>query len=261
MPLTPEGIFYANSLSPIDPDAVSAARATSAGNRVEELLLQSGNTVASDAEREEMFPTPKQGDVVWRSDLAIEQRYYELYSNKNTQGRTPAGWYATKNNFVPILSEQYFSNINSVTFSNVFNQAFDNYLIICELDTNTGANIYGRLAKAGISDSSLTYQRTRISVEGSTTTSQINSNTAEWTFAAAVAGTATKHWFTLNVYNPMKAAYTRSFSAYGCALMTSLITTGNAAGTIVNTTQYDGIYFAATGSSLMTGRISVYGYN
>jgi len=260
VPLTPEGIFYANSLSPIDPDAVSAARATSVGNRVEELLLQSGNTVASDAEREEMFPTPKQGDVVWRSDLAIEQRYFELYSNKNLQGRTPAGWYATKNNFVPILSDQYFSNINSVTFSNVFTPAFDNYLILCELDTSVAANIYGGLAKAGVNNTTGNHQRTRISVEGSTTTSGTNVNDGVFMFAASNT-VGNKQWFQGTISNPMKAAYTRWITQYGCALMSTMICAGTGSATKLDTNQYDGIYFYATGSALMTGRISVYGYN
>lgn len=244
----------------MSPDAVSAARATSAGNRIEELMLQSGNTVASDAEREEMFPKPKQGDIVWRSDLALEQRYFELYSNKNLQGRTPAGWYATKNSFVPILSEKYFSGVNSITFPNIFNQAFDNYLILCEIDTSVGANIYGRMAKAGIPTTSYNYQRTRISVEGSTTTSSTNTSDNVIMLAASVT-VGNKQWFQLTVSNPMKAEKTRCISTYGAATMTSMICSGTASCAILDTVQYDGLYFYATGNALMAGTISIYGYN
>lgn len=262
MPLTSEEIFYANADTVMSAETISAARATSVGNKAEELLLKSGNSIASDAERNEMFPEPKQGDVVWRSDLAVEQRYYELYSSSNNpQGRTPAGWYAVKNTFVPILSEYAFTSTNTVNLSNIFTNAFQNYLIIGSLDLNAGGNIYGYMLKDNARTASLAYQRARISGEVNATTSGVNSNDNVIMVAASNAGTTTKKSFKVTISNPMNASYTRAISEYSCGLLSSIMTVGTSSCAILDTVRYEGFAFYATASRLMTGVVSVYGYN
>lgn len=50
--------------------------------------------VASAAARDSRFPTPTQGDGVWRSDKGWEERYFGTFnSSTNPGGATPAGWY------------------------------------------------------------------------------------------------------------------------------------------------------------------------
>ena len=50
--------------------------------------------VASDAERSVAFPSPAQGDTVFRSDKGWNERYYALYNaSSNPGGAVPAGWY------------------------------------------------------------------------------------------------------------------------------------------------------------------------
>lgn len=58
--------------------------------------LESGatRTVSSASARDLLFPTPVQGNTVWRSDKGWEERYFALYnSSSNVGGATPAGWY------------------------------------------------------------------------------------------------------------------------------------------------------------------------
>lgn len=48
---------------------------------------------ASVAERTTAFPSPTQGDRVYRSDLGWEEAYFAAYSASNLAGANTAGWY------------------------------------------------------------------------------------------------------------------------------------------------------------------------
>lgn len=261
MPLTQQGIYYADFATPMAAEAISAARATSVGNKIEELLAQSNRAVASDYARDELYPEPKNGDVVWRTDLGIEQRYYEEYSaQKNPGGRTPAGWYATTNTFV----QTYVTGTgyeNGITLSNVFNNTFDYYLVLGDITTSAGANLYGRMAQGGVYTTTNNYQRTRYSSEGSAVTSSTNTNDNVFFVSASVVGTGTRHSFKMTFANPMKKLNTRIISDYSATTIASTICTGKATCTVQDALQYDGFYFYATGGALMDGGITIYGYN
>lgn len=50
--------------------------------------------VASAAARNALYPSPAQGNMVWRTDLQRLEGYYATYSSTtNTGGRQVAGWY------------------------------------------------------------------------------------------------------------------------------------------------------------------------
>ena len=54
----------------------------------------SPRTVANAAARNAMFPTPVQGNAVFRNDLGYIERYYGLYNvSTNPGGLSVAGWY------------------------------------------------------------------------------------------------------------------------------------------------------------------------
>lgn len=260
MPLTNQGIYYADFATPMAAEAISAARATSVGNKIEELLAESNRAVASDYARDELYPEPKNGDVVWRTDLGIEQRYYEEYSaQKNPGGRTPAGWYATTNTFVRVAN-QNIVGVNGITLSNVFNNTFDNYLVLCDVTTSVNCNLYGRMAQGGVYTTTLNYQRTRFSSEGSAVTSGTNTNDNVF-FVSASNTTGTRHSFKMTFANPMKKLNTRIISDYSLTTIATTICTGKATCTVQDTLQYDGFYFYATSSATMTGSVIIYGYN
>jgi len=54
-------------------------------------------SVASAGARDTLFPSPTQGDRVYRRDLATEQTYLAAYNaGTNPGGANPAGWYSDK---------------------------------------------------------------------------------------------------------------------------------------------------------------------
>jgi hypothetical protein len=56
-------------------------------------------TVADATARDALFPSPVQGNAVWRTDKGWEERYFGLYnSSTNPGGATPAGWYPVSGN-------------------------------------------------------------------------------------------------------------------------------------------------------------------
>jgi hypothetical protein len=260
MPLSSEEIFYADNKSVMSLETLSAARATSAGDRISKLLKQAGTTVASDFERNEMFPEPKQGDVVWRSDLAVEQRYFELYSSVNLQGRTPAGWYAVKNSFVPIVYNAGFAGVNEINLPNIFSLAFNNYLILGQVDLNAAGNLISRVSINGVPEIAASYQRTRISGSNNVTTSSV-ATTTNFFLSDHATSLSNRHCFQATVYNPMQNLFTKQTVDFGSVTQTTNSSVGAASGTLLNTNSYDGFWFGATASRLMTGNVSVYGYN
>lgn len=101
---TYKDVYYADSSVPMSAADISYAEAVSVGNKVEEIKFDSAIAVADAAARNALFPSPVQGDAVWRNDLAIEQRWYGAYNAQtNPGGRTTAGWYATTSNIRPII--------------------------------------------------------------------------------------------------------------------------------------------------------------
>jgi len=87
-------IWYADANTPLNPSAISAAEATSTGNKLESVASQLPIKVSNATARDELYPNPVQGDAVYRLDLGKEERYYETYSIKDNIGGKPyAGWY------------------------------------------------------------------------------------------------------------------------------------------------------------------------
>lgn len=97
-------IYYADSSLPMSASDISYAEAVSVGDKLEEIKFDSAIAVADAAARDALFPSPVQGDAVWRIDFGIEQRYFAAYhSKRNPGGRATAGWYATTSNIRPII--------------------------------------------------------------------------------------------------------------------------------------------------------------
>lgn len=91
MPLTPEGIYYADNSTEMSVADITAAMATSIDEQV--AILKEGGIVDSDAERDTLYPVPVQGNTVFRSDLGRRQTYFELWNATTNPGGAPsAGW-------------------------------------------------------------------------------------------------------------------------------------------------------------------------
>jgi hypothetical protein len=70
---------------------------SSTSTAVGELRLSSPIKVASAAARNAEFPSPVQGNTVFRNDLGLTETYYAAFNaSTNPGGATPAGWYPEK---------------------------------------------------------------------------------------------------------------------------------------------------------------------
>lgn len=100
MPLTPEGIFYADTSTEMSVADITAAMATSISEQV--ARLEQTGVVNSQTERDTVFPVPVQGNAVFRADLGITQRYYTAWNaTTNPGGRgTVDAWYDELRQFV-----------------------------------------------------------------------------------------------------------------------------------------------------------------
>ncbi|QDK03298.1 hypothetical protein SEA_ROMAN_56 [Microbacterium phage Roman] len=106
MPITPGGRF-----SPGDADdwdlttdlaamQVSNEAATDAAiGTLSTQVRSAGIGVANAAARNALFPSPTQGDTVFRRDLGITETYRSAYSASNVGGASPAGWYPERRIF------------------------------------------------------------------------------------------------------------------------------------------------------------------
>ena len=91
MQLTPQGVPYATTSDAMSVADITAAMATGISEQLAK--LSSAGIVADAAARDALFPTPVQGNTVFRVDLGLSQRYFALYNvTTNPSGRNPAGW-------------------------------------------------------------------------------------------------------------------------------------------------------------------------
>lgn len=90
-------------------------------NGVENALVAFSNSVstvvANVAERDAKFPSPLQGDRVWRNDLGYEETYWALRSSTNPGGADAAGWYPSWNSYPGLV------NVGRITPKTDVNQA------------------------------------------------------------------------------------------------------------------------------------------
>ena len=148
-----------------------------------------------------------------------------------------------------------FSAVTSLSFTNVFTTAYDNYLIVINSIASAGVNIGMRMRGSGADDAgtNYTYQvlNASTSVSGARSTSQTRIN-VHATYGVQSAGSH------VHVYGPrlVQPTAVRSVSApdYNSAYIT------DAAGTHNQTVGYDG-FTLFTGSAItFTGTVHVFGY-
>lgn len=102
------GIVYPeteNVLTPLAPHF--AALADSADEAITAVRNSSAIPVANEAARGTQFPTPAQGNAVYRLDRGYVERFYDEYaSSGNPGGKTPAGWYPDGTATLPAVLDQ-----------------------------------------------------------------------------------------------------------------------------------------------------------
>jgi hypothetical protein len=140
MPLYKD-LWYADTDSPLSPHGISAAEATSAGNKLEFIEKALPVKVISSAARNELYPTPVQGDSVYRLDLGWEERYYEVYNFLNNIGGKPEpGWYQVNSGPKNILATEQGGFAFRI-FTNLFTSDYSFWKISYNLSTTTATTL------------------------------------------------------------------------------------------------------------------------
>lgn len=198
MPLYKE-LWYADVNAPISPSAISAAEATSAGNKLEILENALPIKVTSAAARNELYPKPVQGDSVYRLDLGFEERYYETYNSKvNIGGKPNPGWYEVNSGPKKIIVTPTIGS-GYVQYDNVFTSDYTFWKI--NYDTATGSpgvasatTLDFRFTAAGTPITTAQYYYTRIVTSASVGTSAATSGaTNRFILGVSSGGNGTIH--------------------------------------------------------------------
>jgi hypothetical protein len=119
MPITPEGVYYADNSTPMSVADITAAMADSISEELNK--LSNAGIVESEAERDALYPTPIQGNTVFRTDLGAKQTYYAAWNGaSNIGGKPTAGWYTENRVFVqqaePNAANSVTPRINDLWF-------------------------------------------------------------------------------------------------------------------------------------------------
>ena len=122
MPTTPLGIWTPGDGDDWDLTVDWAANAISIDEAISD--NSSFRRVANAAERDSVYPTPLQGDSVFRLDTGWEERYYGQYNpSSNPGGASQAGWYPV-GGAMPRFKALGTSNSNSTSGWNLAPVAF-----------------------------------------------------------------------------------------------------------------------------------------
>ena len=234
--------------------------------------------VGNAAGRDSLYPTPAQGNSVFRNDLGYEETYYGLYNvSTNPGGKTPAGWYKAQNNvgLVPVVptgvtvstgSGSFNSATGVVTFTNardinlagIFSSPFRNYRMIINITTSASSDIIGWWTTSGTNIASNYFGATFqvFSASGSGIAQTRNPGTSAFVSFASAGAPESENIqlefaqdFTNNRVNYTQLAYnvpnaSAYFGGYG--------TVGNPDGFKIS---------ALTGGVTLSGTMKVYRYN
>jgi len=284
---TYKDIYYADTSEKLLVANISYAEAVSIGDKLQSIKADTAFAVANEAARTALYPSPTQGDAVWRNDLKIEQRYYGLYSATNPGGKSIAGWYVSSSSYATIvptsvtsatsgatisvnqIGEVKFSSAADITLNNAFpvsgqNVNYFSYKILVDIDTMNPATPHVRweFTSAGSAIGSLTYYRM--------TNGFYNTAVITNTFTTAVPSlnnSAVNHtscYAELDISNGVFIPATSGpYKTYKSKSTNSASSTFNevynTVGHVKTTDQPDGIKFYSSGGGLMSGTIKVYG--
>jgi hypothetical protein len=236
--------------------------------------------VADAAARDVLYPSPVQGNAVFRNDLGYEETYYGLYNaSTNPGGRAAAGWYSNQRNVglvsvIPptvnfsggsattnTLGEIVFTAVTSVSLNNVFSSTYRNYRMVLNVPVSSALTSIAIRFRNGTTDNSA------------------NSYFQFWTMKRISGATQDNTGGPSTSYALMSKSSTYSYGVWSGDIMSPNIsnqaTTANGIGfsadgtgsyNLINTvlfdpnTSFDGITIFST-SGTMTGSVSIYGYN
>lgn len=195
---TYKDMWYADITSPINPSAISATEATSAGDKIEILEKALPTKVTSSAARNELYPNPVQGDSVYRLDLGFEERYYETYNSKNNLGGKPSsGWYRVNSGPKEITVSPTIGS-GYIQYNNVFTSDYTFWKINYDVSTTvpsvpSNTNLNFRFTAASSEITTAQYYYTRIGTSSAGTSSATAASGNAFILGLAALGTGSIH--------------------------------------------------------------------
>lgn len=228
--------------------------------------------VANQAERNTLYPSPVQGNTVFRTDLGTTETYFGVYnSSTNPGGQASAGWYpAQTGGLVPLKPTSvdltgdsgrtatvsstglvtFSGNCITVSLNGVLSDKYKSYRMMVTYAANNGDNVYMRTRSNGTDGG--TYFRSGMLW-------YTNSTGSYWggygESLAYLCPTGTANQFSI-VTDFTPSGGMQSFA------------TGQSGGTLVNAAVLS--YFAASGDGItlglsnsagrFNGNIQIYGY-
>jgi hypothetical protein len=202
------------------------------------------------------FDIPQSTDLVKDGATAIATLGQDIDTAMNTA-------LGTKKAGMVLLNTTSFSGVSSVSLpANTFSATYDNYRIVCNIDTSSAtAEVAWRLRAAGSDNSSSNYTWTQVlynsnASPGSSITGSNGLTT--WSLCAKTSSAVSN--FILDIFNPFATKKAQGFSMN--------ISEDGATGTRITyfgggmsvTTSYDSLSLVST-SGTITGSYSVFGVN
>lgn len=244
-----------------DTNSVQMATGTATWVNVDSLPIVGGT-----AERAALYPSPVQGNTVWRNDV----KYMETYHTAS--GTAAAGWYSGQNGgLVPIIPESItvgsgsatvsengfitFSGTSSISLNSIFSSKFENYKIIWKSNGTTDSGTSMRFRTTGTDNTTAVYNF-HLAYWGATGVGNIitsNANTIGGIFGHAYQNAD------IQIFRPNLAEHT-GLTWYGVARSTANNTEQHTSSAIFkNTTVFDGITFYP-GSGTQSGTLQIFGF-
>lgn len=233
-------------------------------------------TAANATARDAMYPSPVQGNTVFRNDLGINETYYGLYNvTTNPGGRDVAGWYTDTRamGLVPIrpssvviasgsgsanaLGQVSFTGATSLSLDGIFSDTYINYLIKLNVTGVSGSvSLRGILRKSGADLTANTYFSAHTYTVNTTSTQSFDNISPNTFFSILGVGSAAHE--DLHVYNPFTVSHTYMKASY--ASLSGDLRNGTSASMYLTNASADGIKIQAA-SNNFSGFIQVFGYN
>lgn len=137
-------IWSPDDQAPVAPlENLFTLQATSIDLAMTSLKRVTSGSVASADERNSLFPSPKQGDAVYRKDIDIVERYHAGYnSTTNPYGAAVAGWYPEGSSIVCQVLREGVQSIGSTNTDTrvLFTKALSTLPTMWSADT--GAQVF-----------------------------------------------------------------------------------------------------------------------
>lgn len=238
-------------------------------------------TTANATTRDAMYPSPVQGNKVFRNDLGFEQTYYGAWNaTTNPGGRDSAGWYDNQRNIglVPMVPTSVdksggtattsglgvvtFSGVNSVSLNGIFTTEYSRYRINLNnfaSSVNSLLNFRGRTSGTDFTGTNYywSYGWTRTATTAPATNGASSENKVTFGGINSPGYSSGGGW--LEIDRPRVAANKILIGQFWGSDGTGMIQINNGA-FILNSAQFDGFtIYPATGT--LSGDIQVFGFN